>query len=162
VLNTQTGICKRALASEIRSRGSIVERAPNPAPAAVEHVGVNHCRRDVAMAEKLLDGANVISRLEEVGGEAVSQAVTGRVFVDPRSLNGGPEGSLKDGLVKMMTAAVARCLVAIEAGRGKGPLPSPFSCGARIFPGEGAGQLDITGPARDVVLVLEPYCIEMI
>src|SRR6185295_18413842 len=41
-----------------------VERAPHAEPAALEHVRVDHRRRDGAVAEQLLDRADVVMSLE--------------------------------------------------------------------------------------------------
>lgn len=38
-------------------------------------MGVDHGGGDIAMAEQLLHGANVIAALEQVGGEAVPEGV---------------------------------------------------------------------------------------
>jgi len=44
---------------------SSIERASNAERTAIEHVGVDHCRRDVAVAEEFLNRANVIAGLLE-------------------------------------------------------------------------------------------------
>ncbi|MGH3431143.1 MAG: hypothetical protein ACRDQZ_26840 [Mycobacteriales bacterium] len=56
-------------------RREAVGRAFDTAPAAVEHVGVDHGGLDVAMAEDLLHGADVVAGVEEARGEAVAQGV---------------------------------------------------------------------------------------
>jgi hypothetical protein len=45
--------------------------------AAVEDVGVDHGGGDVAVAEELLDGADVGAVLQQVGGEGVAEGVAG-------------------------------------------------------------------------------------
>ena len=47
-------------------------RAGDAEGASVEDVGVDHCRLEVAVAEQLLDGADVRSVLEQVAGEAMA------------------------------------------------------------------------------------------
>lgn len=49
----------------------MVDRAPHAAATPIQDVGVDHRRRDVAMAEQLLDGANVIAGFQEVRREGV-------------------------------------------------------------------------------------------
>lgn len=54
-----------------------VEGAADAAGAEAEDVGVDHGGGDVAVAEELLDGADVVAALEEVGGEGVAEGVAG-------------------------------------------------------------------------------------
>ena len=46
--------------------------APEPQTAPVEHVGVDHGRLDVFLTEQLLNRPDIISVLQEVGGEGVA------------------------------------------------------------------------------------------
>ena len=47
------------------------QRAPDAAPASVQHVAVDHGRAHVFVAEELLDSADVVPVFEEVSGEGV-------------------------------------------------------------------------------------------
>ena len=38
----------------------------------IEHMGTNHGRRNIGMAEQLLDRANVLAPFQQVSGEAVA------------------------------------------------------------------------------------------
>jgi hypothetical protein len=49
--------------------GEAVERAPDAAPTAAEHVRVDHRRPDVGVPEHLPHRANVVAGLEQVRGE---------------------------------------------------------------------------------------------
>jgi len=51
---------------------SSIQRAVDPAPAAVEHVRVDHGGLDVGVAEQLLHSADVVARLKQMGGEGVA------------------------------------------------------------------------------------------
>lgn len=53
--------------------------------AAVEHVGVDHRGPDATVAQKLLDGANVVAPDEEVRGEGVPKGMAARGFGDAGS-----------------------------------------------------------------------------
>jgi hypothetical protein len=56
--------------------GEAVEGAADAAAAGlVEDVGVDHGGLDVAVTQQLLDGADVVPLLEEMGGEGVSEGV---------------------------------------------------------------------------------------
>jgi hypothetical protein len=60
------------------SPDSLVEAiggAAHGSGASVEHVGVDHRRGDVAVAEELLDGSNVVAVLQQMGGEGVTERV---------------------------------------------------------------------------------------
>jgi len=52
-----------------------VGRALDRQPRLVQDVGVDHGGRDVGVTEQLLDGTDVVSGLEQVGGEGVAQGV---------------------------------------------------------------------------------------
>ena len=57
-----------------------IEGAAGTQTALVEDVGVDHCRPDVAMAEKLLDRSDVGSGLQQVRGEGVAERVAGHAL----------------------------------------------------------------------------------
>jgi hypothetical protein len=42
-------------------------------PAHAQHMGVDHRRADIGMAEQFLHGADVVARLQQVGGEGMAQ-----------------------------------------------------------------------------------------
>ena len=52
-----------------------VERAADAERTGLEDVGVDHRRAHVIVAEQLLDGADIVAGLEEVGREAMAQRV---------------------------------------------------------------------------------------
>lgn len=55
--------------------------------ATIEDVGVDHGGFEIFVAEEFLDGANVVARFKEVGGETVAEGVACGVFVDARFTN---------------------------------------------------------------------------
>ena len=102
-----------------------VQRAADSACAVAQHVGVDHRRRDVAMAEQFLHRADVVAPLEQVRREGMAKAVTGHALVDSRCPCRIRDGPLDDGLVQVMPA-FASLLVAPSPRRGKDPLPQPL------------------------------------
>ena len=54
-----------------------VQRAAHPTAALVQDVRVNHGRLHALVAEQFLDGADVVSILEQMGCEGMAQGVTG-------------------------------------------------------------------------------------
>ena len=111
-----------------------------------QHVGVDHRRRDVAVAQQILDRANIVSALEQVRGEGVAEAVTGHAFVDSRRPGRIRDGSLYDGLVQVMSP-FASLLVA--------PSPSRSSTSARWPP---AGRL---GDAPILPVAVSEVCTHL-
>src|SRR5262245_36221587 len=79
-----------------------VRRAQDAATAAVEHVRVDHRRRDIAMPEQLLDGADVVPSLEQMRREAVAQRVRADGLDDAGVPAGLADGTLNDGFVLMV------------------------------------------------------------
>ncbi len=51
----------------------LVQRTANARRPTVEHMGIEHRRFDIAMAQQLLDGSNVIAAFEQVGGERMAE-----------------------------------------------------------------------------------------
>ena len=79
-----------------------VQRAANAEWTAVQNVGVDHRGGNVAMAKKFLDGPDVVTGFEQMGGKAVTEAVASSVLGNPSSLHCRAEGALEDGLVQVM------------------------------------------------------------
>src|SRR3954464_7689310 len=66
------------------SARSPVEGAHDTAAAAIEHVRIDHRRVHVLVAEELLDGADVVAGLQEMGRKAVAQRVRGDRLANAR------------------------------------------------------------------------------
>ena len=84
---------------------------------AVENVGVDHRGVDVGVTEKLLDGANVVAVLEQVGRGA---------FRDACLEGGRADCALHVRFVQLVATAFA-AWVAVRASRTKDPLPRPLA-----------------------------------
>jgi hypothetical protein len=129
----------RAAAGQPRF-SDLVQRAAHPAPVAVEHMGVGHRRRGLAVAQQLPQGADVVAGLQHVGGERVAHHVRRAGRRDRR-----PPGSERDRLLHRAFAQVV-----MAHGRGAGidgamrarehPLPSPGLGGLGILEVQRAGQ----------------------
>jgi len=79
-----------------------VEGAADSAGAVAQDVGVDHCDRNVPVAQQLLYRPDVVPALEEVGGEGVPEAVTGGSFGDPGGKRRSADRALHGGFVKVM------------------------------------------------------------
>jgi hypothetical protein len=62
-------------------------------------VGVDHRRADIAVTEQLLNGADIVTVLEHMRGEAVPQGVATRGLVNAGRMKCGLESALKNGFV---------------------------------------------------------------
>ena len=120
----------------------LVEGAADAEGAAVEDVGVDHGGGDVAVAEELLDSANVVAGLEEVGGEGVAEGVAAGRLGDFGGLAGRVEGTLEHGFVQVVAPQLAARVAVVARGR-KDPLPGPFTLGEGKFVNERSWQLDV-------------------
>ncbi len=127
----------------------LVERAANSPPSPVENVGVDHRRRDIAVAQEFLDRPDVVTDVEEVRGERVAERMTGGKLGDAGQPCRVLERPLQDRFVSVMSPALAARLVKVHARRGEHPLPGPFQAGARIFALKGIRESDVPAlPAR--------------
>src|SRR5689334_3682539 len=85
------------------------------------------CRSNghVAVPEELLDGADVVTALQKVGGEGMAEGVAAGTLVDAGRAGGTGHGSLH---VRFMVVVPALGgLVLPPSGSGKDPLPAPVA-----------------------------------
>jgi len=100
-------------------------------------MGVDLGRRDVAVAEQLLDCTNVLAALEQVGGEAVAQRVAGGSLLEARPTDGVGDRALNDGLMEMVPIRNPACTVCSGGGEEPAPVPGALRC--RVLAGQGIG-----------------------
>jgi hypothetical protein len=67
---------------------SAVKRAAHAMTAAVQHMGVDHRRVHVFVAQEPRDGADVAAGFEQVSGERMPERVAACVLGDPGLTNG--------------------------------------------------------------------------
>ena len=125
-----------------------IRRTQNALTAPVQHMGINLGGLDALVAEQLLNGADVISLLDKMGGERMAQGVAADFFVDTCLVCGRGNGALDRPVVYMVAAADARARIDREFPGGEQPLPSPGDTCARIFARQRPGEVD----AFDAVL----------
>ena len=137
-----------------------VERASGSTQAGVDHVGVDHRRRQVLVAQKLLHSSDVGTVLEEMGGEGVTKSVGADALTEARPSCRLGDFALKDGFMQVVTAILA-VIRAVRAGRGEHPLPDPASVGARELLCEVIGERDVARTFLEVALVLTTHDLQM-
>ena len=129
----------------------------HPPSAAIEDVRVDHGRADVAVAEQLLDRADVVTVLEQMGRERVPESVASGGLRDPRAQDGFPHRALQDRLVQVMPPPLPGLGVYVDARGGEHPLPSPLATGVRILAPECVRQRHPAGAGGEVALVLAAH-----
>ena len=76
-----------------------IDRASHPGRATVEDVRVDLRRRDVAMAQELLHGADIAAVFEQMRGERMPERVRSGPLRDAGAPHGLLDAALEDGLV---------------------------------------------------------------
>ncbi len=127
--------------------------AQDATAAAVEDVGVDHGCLDVRMAEELLDGADVVAALEQVGREGMAERVGRRGLGEAGQAHGDGEAPLHDRLVEVMPMADAGRAVGVMGRRGEDVLLAPFAVRVQVFLGQREGQRGATQAEGQVLFV---------
>ena len=131
-----------------------VGRAPHACGSPIEDVCVDLGRADVPVTEELLNGADVMVVLEQVGGEGVPKRVTRRALRNARATCCLPHRPLQHGLVQVVPAALAGDAIHVEPGRRKHPLPHPLPPRVRVLARQRPRQFHSAGAALQIALVL--------
>jgi len=97
-------------------------------------MGVDHGGLYIAVAQQLLNRADVGSMLQQVCGERMAKAVAGGWFADPRRLHGSTHGPLHNAGIQMVPPLQSLAGILPTAGLGKQPLPGPFPRRTPIVP----------------------------
>ncbi len=126
-----------------------VRRTFHREPRAVHDVGVNHRRRHVAVAQKLLNGPDIVTRFQKMRGKGVAKGMRSRPLGDGGSLGGFLDRSLQAGFINVAAADHPASGVFRELGRWKYVLPSPLLSCIRVFasqrrPDVGTGKTRLT------------------
>ncbi len=113
-------------------------------------MGVDHGRIQIFVAQKILDGADIISGLKQVRGKRVAKSVNARRLGDVRLFQSGFHGPLQYLLADMMTTDDAASRVDRKFTGREYILPCPFSAGIGIFSFQGFRQINSTMPIGKV------------
>jgi hypothetical protein len=110
-----------------------IDRALHAYPSAIQDVRVDHRGTDVCVPEQLLDCPDVVSSLEQMRCEGMTQDVAADALRQPnppRRLGNGP---LNRRLVQMKPRWWPESRIAADACGRKDELPAPLGCGVRKF-----------------------------
>ncbi len=119
----------------------MVDGAAHAEAGTVTDVGVNHGSGDVFVAEELLDGANIVAVLEQMGSKTVPESVATGGFVDAGGADGVADGVLEVALGGVVAAFFAGARVEGDAIGGEDVLPNPMTRGVWIFTVERVGEV---------------------
>src|SRR5262245_58201655 len=107
----------------LRQTAESVDRTQDAERSSVEDVGVNHRGCHILVAKKLLNGADVLTVLEQMRCERMTERVrTGR-FPDAAGEKSFTERALQHRFVKVVAATFPALQIDVEACGGKHPLP---------------------------------------
>jgi hypothetical protein len=123
-------------------RRNLIEGAADREAAAIEDVGVDHRGFDIAMAEEVLDRANIVAVFQKMSGEGMAERVAGHAFGDVGAAAGEANGFLEAAAAGVVPAADTGARVGRDLPGGEHELPDPLACCARVFAGEGFGKVD--------------------
>jgi hypothetical protein len=124
-------------------------------------VSVNHGGLHVLVAEQFLDGANVVTILEEMRGKTVPEGVGRDGLVDSRKLGGAFDSFLQAGFVEMVALFEAGNGICGKVGGGECILPGPFTVGVWVFLFEGIWQIYCAIAVENVFFVHRLDLFEM-
>ncbi len=124
-------------------------------------MGVDHGGLYVLVTEEFLDGTNIVSVFEQVGGKGVTEGVRGNkliYFCEAGSLFDSP---LEVCFAQVVTLFDAAYRIGGNNRRRKDVLPGKFTVGIGVFPFKGIGKVDRAVAFREVKAVLGSYQFEM-
>src|SRR6185312_13292372 len=123
--------------SSIRARGdpllrrhSAIQRAQHAVSAPIEYVRVDLGGCNILVAQQLLHGADVISRLQQMRGERMAQRMRAHRLDDARTATGAFHGARQQRLVKVVPTLHAVQRIDRALRRRKHELPTELAPGA--------------------------------
>jgi len=128
----------------------------------VEDMGVNHCRLEVRMAKKFLNGTDIVAVFQEMSCEAVAEGMAGDPFGCSGALYRLVYCLLKDGFVHVVSALPLGFGVGPPSFLREDPLPHPIDRSAGIFYSESVRQFDPPPTFFKILLMERLYPCEMI
>lgn len=89
-------------------------------------MGVYHGGLEISVSQEFLDGANVVSRFHQVGGEAVAQGMNRGSLGYTRFSQGGVKRLLQGGGINVKAAYHSRIGIGGKSPGWKEPKPTPL------------------------------------
>src|SRR6266545_3524099 len=117
-----------------------VGRALDASAAAVQNMGVDHGGGHVLVAQKLLDGADVVALTDQLSGKGMAQTVGRCRLGDTGAPHCLRHRLLHHGLVQVMSLPDAAASVRVVGGSRENVLPGPLAVGAAVLACQGVRQ----------------------
>ena len=105
------------------------------------------------MAEEFLNGADIVTGFEQVGGKRMPEGMAGNVFIQPSTAGGLFDGFLQGTGGHVVSAQVTAARINGQPGRKENKLPGPFRAGVRVFSGQGVGEKNTAMALVEILLV---------
>ena len=113
------------------------------------------------MTHQLLDRPDVVTVLEKVCGERMTECVAGAMFLDAGQRHCFFDGALKDGFVQMVPASNSGFWIQIVPMRGKYPLPSPCVVCIRVLSAKRFRQSNVAATFLQIFSELNVNILEV-
>jgi len=97
-------------------------------------MGINHGGHNIFVTQKLLDGADIIPVLQQVGGETMPESMTACRLRCAAGPDGVFDGVLQISFRDLVPAFFAAAWVYRDLFRRENVLPGPLARGFRVFP----------------------------
>ena len=136
-----------------RRGGWIVKRAPNAEPGFVQNMRINHRRSNIFVSEESLDGSDIVTAFQQMGGEAMPESMAAGCLGNTGGKNGFFYCVLKIFLRDVMTADFSAARVERGLGRWEDVLPDPGTLGIWIFTAQCGWEVDFATSASEIALV---------
>ena len=134
----------------------LIEWASHTATPTVEDMGVNHRCRNIAVAEQLLNRANIVASLQQMRSKGMAQYVWGTRFNNTRSLGRKRHRFLHRNLAQVMPVKFASPRVYRSTAARENPLPAPRLGSIWILCVQRTRQPDVAETHGQVTLVQCP------
>lgn len=133
-----------------------IHRAAHTLASPVQDVGVNHGRPHVLMPEKLLDRSDVVSTLEKMGRERVSQCMALRLLDNASITHSRLHCFLDYRFINMIAPLLAGPPILPSILLRKHELLLPFPGGVWIVPNKVMRQLHLAVAVGQILFVDSP------
>jgi hypothetical protein len=124
-------------------------------------VGVNHRGFYIFVTEEFLNGADIVSILQQMGGEGVTECMWGHMLIDLCTAGGFTDGFLHYRFMNMMAACNASALIFGKVGCGKDILPDPFPVCIQVLVLERIRKVDCSKAIEQILLMDDLYMFKV-
>ena len=128
-------------------------RTGDPAPAAIEDVGVDHGRTPVRLAQQFLNRANVIACFQPMRRKRMTQNMRIGGFGQADTAGGCLESALGNRLILMVSAVNVGTGIHAEMRGREYPLPFPLTIRVEILAGQDIRERHSPKPVLQIMLV---------